>query len=138
VSFSVTATDDHDSNPTVMCTPPSDTNLPIGDTTITCTATDKGGNTATGTFTVHIRGAAEQTTQLIAGINDYKLTKLGSSLSDKLVTVQRMLATNKTKQALDNVNAFIRQVKSASGKGLTVEQATYLTTQALQIKAVIG
>ena len=39
---------------TVSCTPTSGTALPIGDTTITCTATDAHGNVGTQTFIAHI------------------------------------------------------------------------------------
>ena len=36
------------------CTPASDSTFPIGTTTVTCTATDKAGNSESGTFTVTI------------------------------------------------------------------------------------
>ena len=39
---------------TVACVPPSGTIFPTGTTTVTCTATDASGNTATCTFTVRI------------------------------------------------------------------------------------
>ncbi|HKW02873.1 MAG TPA: HYR domain-containing protein [Vicinamibacterales bacterium] len=50
----VSAFDGLDGVVPVSCTPPSGTALPIGDTTITCTATDAHGNVGTQTFTVHI------------------------------------------------------------------------------------
>ena len=37
---------------TVACVPPSGTPFPVGTTTVTCTATDASGNTATCSFTV--------------------------------------------------------------------------------------
>lgn len=36
----------------VVCIPPSGSNFPVGSTTVTCTATDAVGHTATGTFAV--------------------------------------------------------------------------------------
>jgi hypothetical protein len=38
----------------VVCTPPSGSCFPIGVTTVTCTATDASGNTATCTFTISV------------------------------------------------------------------------------------
>ncbi len=44
VTFVVTATDDRDPNPTIACDPPSGSTFSKGTTTVTCTATDAGGN----------------------------------------------------------------------------------------------
>ncbi|HXJ21852.1 MAG TPA: HYR domain-containing protein [Polyangia bacterium] len=50
-----TATDAVDGNRAVTCTPASGSTFPINKTTVTCTATDKHGNTATTTFTVWVQ-----------------------------------------------------------------------------------
>jgi len=49
--FVATATDAVDPNPVVVCTPPSGSTFPLGDTVVTCTATDASGNVSQGTFT---------------------------------------------------------------------------------------
>src|SRR5439155_13612272 len=54
VFYFVSATDDQDPSPQVTCAPLSGSPLPLGDTTISCTATDSSGNVATGTFKVHV------------------------------------------------------------------------------------
>jgi hypothetical protein len=54
VSYSVTASDDRDPNPTVTCTPSSGSFFPVGTTTVRCQATDASGNVATGSFLVHV------------------------------------------------------------------------------------
>ena len=64
VVFDVSATDTVDPAPIVTCTPASGALFPIGETTVTCTATDASGNVATASFVVHVRGAAEQLTLL--------------------------------------------------------------------------
>ncbi len=46
VTFTVTADDVCDPNPTVTCTPASGSKFPVGMTTVTCTATDACGNTS--------------------------------------------------------------------------------------------
>lgn len=51
-----TATDNHDSTPTILCTPVSGSIFPIGTSPVSCTATDDAGNTsAAGNFTVTVQ-----------------------------------------------------------------------------------
>ncbi len=54
VTFLVTATDDVDPDPLVVCDPASDTTFPFGATTVECTATDDEGNETAGSFTVTV------------------------------------------------------------------------------------
>jgi hypothetical protein len=105
---------------------------------VTCTATDAASNTATASFVVHVRGAAEQLANLSATLDGFGLGKLGTSLHDKLVTVQRLLAANKPQQACDNLMSFVAQVQSETGKGLSGDQASFLSGAAIRIANVIG
>jgi hypothetical protein len=59
VSFTVTTTDNCPGT-TVVCNPPSGSCFPVGVTTVTCTATDASGNTATCSFTVSVFNARLQ------------------------------------------------------------------------------
>jgi hypothetical protein len=52
------ATDNVDPSPAVGCSPPPGSTFPLGQTTVTCTATDSSGNQATGTFTVTVADSA--------------------------------------------------------------------------------
>jgi HYR domain len=54
VTFTVTATDDLDPSPIVICTPPSGSVFPHGTTVVTCTATDASGNESTCQFPVRL------------------------------------------------------------------------------------
>lgn len=54
VTFTATATDLVDGPIAPVCTPASGTTFAVGDTTVTCSATDAAGNTATGSFTVSV------------------------------------------------------------------------------------
>jgi len=84
------------------------------------------------------KGAQEQVADLIALVDSYQLDKLGTSLHDKLVTVQRMLANDKPKQACENLDNFLNQVRTQTGKGLTVAQADELTARAQRVRDEIG
>jgi len=65
VTFTVTATDDIDPNPTVSCSPASGATFAIGATSVSCTATDQSRNTSSRSFVVTVRGAREQTMRLL-------------------------------------------------------------------------
>jgi hypothetical protein len=54
VTYAVTATDDTDPKPVVVCEPKSGATFPLGATTVKCTATDEFGNRATGSFIVRV------------------------------------------------------------------------------------
>jgi len=54
VTFSASATDNCDPSPEISFSPASGSNFPIGDTVVTCAATDDSGNTGTCTFTVSV------------------------------------------------------------------------------------
>ncbi|MBI1851014.1 MAG: HYR domain-containing protein [Planctomycetes bacterium] len=54
VTFSATATDDCDPSPTIACVPASGAAFPVGATSVTCTARDATGNSATCSFGVTV------------------------------------------------------------------------------------
>jgi large repetitive protein len=54
-NYAASATDAVDGPVAVNCSPPSDSAFPIGTTTVNCSATDKAGNKASGSFTVTVR-----------------------------------------------------------------------------------
>ena len=73
VGYDATAADTLDPAPSVDCSPVSGTVFAIGDTTVTCITTDSAGNSASGSFPVHVEGAAEQLHDLagtVAGAAD--------------------------------------------------------------------
>jgi len=55
------ATDNVDPAPVVVCAPPSGSTFPIGDTLVTCTATDNSGNSAQTTFTITVEDTTSST-----------------------------------------------------------------------------
>ena len=54
VSYVVTAVDDVDPHPTVVCTPPSGSVFPIGVATVECTATDDTGKSSSASFKITV------------------------------------------------------------------------------------
>ncbi len=62
VSFSVTAEDDCDPSPSVVCVPPSGSLFPWGTTTVTCTAMDASGNSSMCAFTVTVQPSVRRFT----------------------------------------------------------------------------
>jgi HYR domain len=60
VSYAPVATASDGSSVPVVCTPASGSFFSLGETTVTCTATDSAGNTATGSFTVTVEPGKER------------------------------------------------------------------------------
>jgi hypothetical protein len=60
VTFAVTATDDVDPSPVVVCMPPSGSTFPPGTTVVACTATDASGNRSTCRFPVTVEPRARR------------------------------------------------------------------------------
>ena len=79
VAYTATASDDVDPSPTVTCKPPSGSMFPLGATTVTCTATDASGNSATGSFTITVVDTTAPTLTLPAN-KVVDATRLGGAV----------------------------------------------------------
>jgi uncharacterized delta-60 repeat protein len=75
VTYEASATDAVDGPTDVGCSPLSGALFAIGNTTVTCTTTDRAGNRAQDTFIVHVRGADEQFTTLRQLTTDPRLVR---------------------------------------------------------------
>lgn len=131
VSYTATATDTLDPNPVVACVPASGSTFPIGTTTVDCTATDNSGNVASGSFSVHVEGATEQLADLgdsVAGVGP------GTSLADKIASIERYVAANDEMNACGTLGAFINEVNAAK----KIADPGVLIAAARQIKTVLG
>jgi Tol biopolymer transport system component len=139
VTYTVTATDTDDPNPTVSCTPASGSVFPIGDTTVTCKATDASGNSATGSFSVHVQGVDEQLGELKWMVDTFDMDrKVRADLQDKLAAVRAALDTGRTRTACSVLRGFVNEVQDESGKGLTVDLAAVLIERANRIRGVLA
>ena len=135
VAYTVTATDDVDPSPTVACTPPSGSTFPIGSTAVSCTATDASGNSATGSFMVRVKGAAEQLADLAAAV---KGLGPGRSLADTMAVAQWFVAHGQPKLACLTLTAFQLEVRAQAGKKIPAAQASALITDATRIERLLG
>jgi hypothetical protein len=135
VSFTASAVDAVDGPVPVTCAPASGSLFPIGDTTVTCTASDAAGNTATGSFLVHVNGPAEQLAALLASVEGLGP---GHALSNKVRRAQLHLATGDVAATCEDLDGFIALAKAQSGKKLSQAAGSSLIAHARQIQAVLG
>jgi Tol biopolymer transport system component len=139
VTYTVTATDADDPNPTVSCSPASGSVFPIGDTTVTCTATDAAGNVGAGSFSVHVQGVDEQFAELKSIVDNFDMDrKVRRDLQDKLAAVRSALDTGRTRTACSVLQGFVNEVRDESGQGLTVDLAAVLIERANRIRSVLA
>ena len=138
-SFSVSATDGADPAPTVACNPAPATTLAIGTTTIACTATDHAGNTSTGSFTVRVKGAAEQLVELADRVSVMlRQQSLGAALRASLQATASALIARRPTLACNLLHAFRVAALRAPATLLDTAQKTELIARATRIRDVIG
>jgi hypothetical protein len=66
-SYSAAAADNVDGSDAVSCTPASGSTFALGTTSVSCSSSDAAGNTATGSFSVHVVDTTPPRLQLPAG-----------------------------------------------------------------------
>jgi len=138
VSFAPTASDNC-SLASVTSSPASGSTFAIGDTTVSCVATDAAGNHASCTFTVHVKGAAEQINDLIALVQSLRLQSgTANSLIGKLQGAVSGLDRGSIGAACGNLGAFFNEANAREGRKLTAAQADLLKAEAARIGAVLG
>jgi CSLREA domain-containing protein len=131
----------------VVCMPPSGSEFALGNTTVTCTATDAAGNTAACSFTVTVSSQLDCTSisDLVELVERLDLNRgLKRSLRAKLRSAQRSLDRGNTDTSIRKLRAFIQQVEALSRGGLAPasrrldsEEAATLIDCALSVIAAI-
>ena len=119
------------------CAPASGTLLAIGSTQVTCIAVDSNDipSTVSTTFTVTVKGAAEQLTDLADLTSE---VGPGTSLADKVQEAQGFVAVGDTPDACVVLAEFVGEVSAQSSKHIIETQATALRRDATRIEAVLG
>jgi hypothetical protein len=139
VTYSVTATDNCPNPVSLVCEPAAGGTFPIGVNTVVCMATDAAGNTALSSFTVTVKGAPEQITELIALVRSLSLEQgTENSLRAKLEGATASLSYGNGYATCGKLSAFMHEVSAQAGKNITQNQADLLILEANRIRAVIG
>jgi hypothetical protein len=139
LEFAATAADIVDGTLAVTCTPASGSSFAIGDTTVTCRATDAAGNTGTAAFTVHVKGADEQLADLRSYVESLALEQnLAARLVARIGDVRKQLAEGRTNAVCGGLADLTADVQKESGKRLTPQQAERLVSDSTRIRAVVG
>lgn len=117
INYTATATDNLDGPLTPICTPPSGSFFKVGDTTVTCTATDKAGNNPSASFVVVIPPPPDHITINLSSSN----VQVGQSVN---VSGQ---VFDKDSKPLANVN-LVATVASASQNLVSDLNGAYSTS----------
>jgi len=138
VTYTASATDNVDGAVAPICSKPSGSLFPIGDTVVTCSAVDAHHNVSVPqSFTVHVKGAAEQLGDLLQTVVQRKLGP-GFSLSDKVRALLALVATNHKPVFCVAMKALDLDVKAQAGKQLTAADASALRAEIARIESVEG
>jgi Bacterial Ig-like domain (group 1)/HYR domain len=132
-------TDNADWYPTVVCEPESfGFVFPIGDTTVTCTATDDSGNSSTGSFNVHVLSVAELLRQAQDSLVEYGVDPtLRRSLTAELEAAARAAEKGKDSATCSAITDYQDHVRAQAGKKLSVETADALLVNAEFIRRIV-
>jgi hypothetical protein len=134
VSYDASASDDVDPSPTVECQPASGATFSIGDTTVSCDANDASGNTSSGSFGIHVRGADEQLERLAAATEPVTPANVRQQLLRRLDEIVDALDRGKEHKACVELTSFTRTVQQR----LTGPEGADLVRAAQRIAAVVG
>lgn len=132
----VSAADIADLAPAISCAPAAPFTFPIGMTTVTCTAADASGNTsAPGSFVVTVKGAAEQTGDLVSDVEAAALPEgVATSLEAKLDDLDSLPVSARC----GRLKAFANQVEALAGISIPADTAARWIEDAERIRAVLG
>jgi hypothetical protein len=140
-TYPVSASDNLDPAPVIRCVPPAPQLLaPDSTTTVTCTATDRAGNTAHRSFEIHVSGAAEQILTLRTRLAGMAIPARAQRRLDRdLARALRALQRDRLHRACARLHAFLRQVDRSARHGtLSATQAKGLRADGARIAGVAG
>jgi hypothetical protein len=139
----VTASDTGSGVDTIVCSPPAPHLFPVGDATVSCTATDRAGNpSAPTTFAVHVVGVEAQLGELSALVDAYDLSKpLDDRLQKHLAAAAGGWASDDTDTFCGALDDFADDVLEEAGRDrpeLTISEAQSLTAELYKVETVGG
>jgi hypothetical protein len=139
LGWNTNPTDNADWYPTVVCEPESfEFVFPIGDTTVTCTATDDSGNSSTGSFNVHVLSVAELLRQAQQSLVDYGVEpNLRRSLTAELEAAARAAERGNDSATCSAITDYQDHVRAQVGKKLSAETAEALLVSSDFIRRIV-
>jgi hypothetical protein len=128
------ASDIVDPSPAVRCAPASGSVFQLGDTTVTCTATDNSGNISQASFAIKVLTPAEG---VIALLDEVEANGDAASAASTLKKIAALLTdgnTNNDGAVCNKLGAFINNIEHKRDQGkLTDDEANGLIVQAQAI-----
>jgi Nidogen-like/HYR domain len=118
----------------VTCSPASGGTFAIGNTTVTCTASDQRGNSTSSRFRVTVTGALGQLQALLDWATAGNVGP-GSSIPDKL---RDAIADLGTDEVCGDLRALDNEARAQTGKKLNQAQAARIRGDVARIRAVLG
>ena len=140
VTFSVTATDNLDTTPTVVCNPASGSRFPLGTRTVNCTATDDAGNVSSSSFTVTVRNGAVSLLDLQKQI-DRTSTGRGQKLAMIFITLsaQSAVKANNVQGACGGMEVLEAYINAQVSTGaIKAADATKLFAKINAVRSNLG
>jgi HYR domain-containing protein len=134
VTYDVSARDAVDPSPRLTCEPPSGSVLRIGQTSVTCTATDSAGNSASLTFAVFVIGAEGQ----LLGLRDALMAEVNPAAHGPVAKVEAALAAfrrGSTVAACNQLGALEAQLDAVASR---LANAGQYRSDAERIARVLG
>ena len=121
------------------CSPVSGSAFPIGTTPVTCTATDSSGNKVSGSFSVTLKGATDQISDLKVLVTSLRTPGRDNHQPAKLNDALSAANGGDTASACTALSDVISQVRAQAGKKkLSAQDAQDLIAEAQRIQAVLG
>ena len=138
VSF-VTVSSDNVAVVKVECTRASGSVFPVGPTTVTCTAYDAAGNSASDSFVVTVHGAAEQLVALLDDIENLNLSGgTANPMMNQLLAALRDVE-NENGVSCKKVDDFIRMLtERKKSSEISAADVTQMLADAQRIRRVLG
>lgn len=138
VAYAATASDNIDPSPGLTCAPASGSVFPTGSTTVTCSARDSSGNVTVGSFTIRVRGTAQQIVRLIAKTLTFlELPALAEALTARLGAVADTPLANRARTCTA-IRAYRIVVSQLPAILLARTEKAELLADAARISAVVG
>lgn len=103
----------------------------VGTNTLTASATDAAGNTASATFTYTVTVSASSLCALVHQLSSS--TDVANGLCDKITQIAAAKSTGKTKVASNVQGALDNQLRAQTGKALTAASAALISSLAAQL-----